>query len=48
LQESADQFLRFFKVLQGKIDQQAQFQYGQLAPDGVFIEFDTDQRAISP
>src|SRR5690606_29799791 len=43
LHEHLDQFLGFFKLANGQIDQQFQFQNGELAPHSVLIKLDTDQ-----
>ena len=43
LQEHFHRFLRFLVLLQGEVDQQLQFEDGQLAPGGVVVELDTDQ-----
>jgi hypothetical protein len=43
LQEGFHLFLRGFKLLQGEIDQQLQFQDRQLAPGRVFVKLDADQ-----
>ena len=43
LQEHFHRFLRVLILLQGEVDQQLQFQDGQLAPGGVVVELDADQ-----
>ncbi len=43
LLEHLHQFLGFFELLQGQINQQLQFQDGQLTPRRIVIELDADQ-----
>jgi hypothetical protein len=42
LWEGADQLLRLLELLQARLIS-SQFEHGELAPFGVFVEVDTDQ-----